>query len=944
MTAIADTESALTLPASVRSLLLRIILRRWWVATAVGMLQLLTLGLAVLLAGALVLGCFPNLWAPIRLLVAFAVWLIVLRSTTLVLRPAFRRTRFAVAAMEVEQRRPDLEERLSSAVELAADRDSPFRGSPALIAHLIRQVDADARSVRHEEVVRIDPIFRWTVYFMPVLLAWVVLALLPVTGTKTLAGLYRVLMPWKNDPPALSVMQPGGMTPPQIMGIEVRYVYPAYTSLPPRAETGSDGTIDALTGTRVTLTVHTSSAVVAANSRLVVSPVKAGERLLPLKQIPGANVYQAQLMISESGHYTVQLVNESGSSSKTEPQRTIIARPDEAPAITIVSPGPQITVRPDDVIPIRYQATDDFGIAHIDAMFQVDDGEIRSVPVQFNASDLRHVSGDYAFSVADIVNASGVAGASRITFHLKVTDTREPDPQFAVSERIVLQINRSQWESFQAEQDRRLVRSLEDSIRRAISTLDQNKPRVEQVKSRNPAGEPLEEWRKKGLDQAAQELPRAAGDLDKAAGAAADSVFQDVAKQVRGVAQGPMRLAAEQAARADLNPDDVRERTDAAIKSVAGMTEAREKLQKLLDSRELDRKSREAESARDLVEASRMEQEVASMIRPQEQASRDDQTRRVQQRALERQQQANQRLHQAIDQTEALRDPKSQEIAQKLQDLIRKVTELSRQQAAAPKLDRQANAGQEEQIARQAGEARQHAEDLARKAREAANSDVENRASLAQADLDRAAQQANAAAETQRDAARASDEAARQERAAGESLARAESDLRQAQAGQSDALVGPMDQAAHAAQEAAQAINEANEPNPAAARQAALALGRAARAMGDAVPGAVQKGSSAFGQGQEAQARSKGNGGQASSNEPGQSADPASGIGAAPAGAGSLPAAIRDIGISADQWAKLPPLAKKDLLNAAQQSGPPSYRQMIKDYYSRVAQMQETIR
>ena len=48
------------------------------------------------------------------------------------------------------------------------------------------------------------------------------------------------------------------------------------------------------------------------------------------------------------------------------------------------------------------------------------------------------------------------------------------------------------------------------------------------------------------------------------------------------------------------------------------------------------------------------------------------------------------------------------------------------------------------------------------------------------------------------------------------------------------------------------------------------------------------------------------------------------------------------IGVTADQWAKLPPLAQKDLLNAAQQSGPPSYRQMIKDYYVRIAKMRES--
>jgi hypothetical protein len=81
--------------------------------------------------------------------------------------------------------------------------------------------------------------------------------------------------------------------------------------------------------------------------------------------------------------------------------------------------------------------------------------------------------------------------------------------------------------------------------------------------------------------------------------------------------------------------------------------------------------------------------------------------------------------------------------------------------------------------------------------------------------------------------------------------------------------------------------------------------------------------------------------GQDPSQTAGQTPDSKQGIqaGAAPV---SLPASVRDIGITADQWAKLPPLARKDLMNAAQQSGPPSYRQMIKDYYVRIAKLDQS--
>ena len=51
------------------------------------------------------------------------------------------------------------------------------------------------------------------------------------------------------------------------------------------------------------------------------------------------------------------------------------------------------------------------------------------------------------------------------------------------------------------------------------------------------------------------------------------------------------------------------------------------------------------------------------------------------------------------------------------------------------------------------------------------------------------------------------------------------------------------------------------------------------------------------------------------------------------------PAAVKAVGISPSDWAKLPPLMQQQLLNAAQQQGPPAYQDMIKDYV-RIAHLQ----
>jgi hypothetical protein len=54
---------------------------------------------------------------------------------------------------------------------------------------------------------------------------------------------------------------------------------------------------------------------------------------------------------------------------------------------------------------------------------------------------------------------------------------------------------------------------------------------------------------------------------------------------------------------------------------------------------------------------------------------------------------------------------------------------------------------------------------------------------------------------------------------------------------------------------------------------------------------------------------------------------------------GPLPASIRDLGISPDQWLKLSPAAQRDVLSTSQQLGPPAYRPLIQDYYVKVSQM-----
>src|SRR5690348_10295746 len=154
-----------------------IVRRHWLVRATVGVIQTLIAGLTVLLVAALLLGYFEHLWMSLRVALAAIAWAAVLAAAIHLLRPVIRKWNLSLAAQHVERHRPDFQERLSSAVELADERDPHFRGSPSLIDHLVRQAEADAGAVKPDQFIRTDRIIRWSIGLVPVLAAWLLITL-----------------------------------------------------------------------------------------------------------------------------------------------------------------------------------------------------------------------------------------------------------------------------------------------------------------------------------------------------------------------------------------------------------------------------------------------------------------------------------------------------------------------------------------------------------------------------------------------------------------------------------------------------------------------------------------------------------------------------------------------------------------------------------------------
>src|SRR5207248_7256519 len=113
---------------------------------------------------------------------------------------------------------------------------------------------------------------------------------------------------------------------------------------------------------------------------------------------------------AHSATYRVELENEFELKTNDRDPHNLIAHFDQVPSITIQSPSTTpLGVRPDDIVPVVYVATDDFGIASIDAILQVDDKPAETVKVKFDAPP-RHpgepvnvTSPPYRLSVAKVL-------------------------------------------------------------------------------------------------------------------------------------------------------------------------------------------------------------------------------------------------------------------------------------------------------------------------------------------------------------------------------------------------------------------------------------------------------------------------------------------------------------------------------------------------------------
>ncbi|MGA2498695.1 MAG: hypothetical protein ABSH20_13200 [Tepidisphaeraceae bacterium] len=182
------------------------------------------------------------------------------------------------------------------------------------------------------------------------------------------------------------------LQPPAVLSYTVRCEYPAYTGRATALTTSGDATIEALIGSRVTLTVESSEPLQSATALF-------GSTRQPLEL--EADPHRATLSITVKTTTTadLELVSAASLSTRLSSAITIRAIPDRRPLVRMFAPSEDLRLSPRAVVPVSYVGVDDYGLAVLSLVYRLNDQAPKEISLP-RGGDTRRVEGQYDLDLA----------------------------------------------------------------------------------------------------------------------------------------------------------------------------------------------------------------------------------------------------------------------------------------------------------------------------------------------------------------------------------------------------------------------------------------------------------------------------------------------------------------------------------------------------------------
>lgn len=294
-------------------------------------------------------------WFIAGLSVLFILWFFLLR-----------RIPDAMAAREIEKRHPELNGAFTNAVEFqlwtGGRRKTPDGVAFDLALEEISRADRLAASLRLKPLGDWKPVRRMTLFSLVPLAAFGMLALSNTFQSRRAFSAFWA--PRQAYAELRTAFESTGTAyeRARIAGVRVELHYPDYLQLPPATLEASDGSLEAIRGTRVILDIRTLDNVRSARLEFADGGSALANRTdspKPVLTVAGDRMVRAEFVLGTTGSLYVYYRRPwRFGESRTQPFR-ITVTDDLTPRVDMPEPAGERKVKPTDEVQVRYHASDD---------------------------------------------------------------------------------------------------------------------------------------------------------------------------------------------------------------------------------------------------------------------------------------------------------------------------------------------------------------------------------------------------------------------------------------------------------------------------------------------------------------------------------------------------------------------------------------------------------
>jgi hypothetical protein len=164
---------------------------------------------------------------------------------------------------------------------------------------------------------------------------------------------------------------------PYVDRIDLTYRFPDYAGLSPQVvEDGGDMVV--LVGTQVELRIHPTVPVTSGSLRVEgLGDDQAEQELRPSPE--GDGTWLADLTVSGSGYYRVELRDHRQQVHRASPEYRIEALADQGPILRVSKPGRDVRASKIEEVFLEVEAEDDYGLTQVELLYSVNGGDEQRV-------------------------------------------------------------------------------------------------------------------------------------------------------------------------------------------------------------------------------------------------------------------------------------------------------------------------------------------------------------------------------------------------------------------------------------------------------------------------------------------------------------------------------------------------------------------------------------